>query len=84
VGRNITSWKFQASSEGTKLSDILTNSNTAFNAGDLNKVTFLGSYWSYGIISTVGSTEVSIGVLQWISTLTDIYLKKRYVDYIHR
>jgi hypothetical protein len=88
AGRNITSWKVQASNDGTTFTDIVTTNNTAFNGGVLNKFTFPASdkylYWRFYIISSVGSVDVGIGMLQWIPTLDDRYLKKSHVGYIPR
>jgi hypothetical protein len=87
-GRNITSWKVQASNDGTTFTDVVTTNNTAFNAGVLNKFTFSASakylYWRFYIVSYVGSVDVGIGMLQWIPTLADRYLKKCHVGYIPR
>ncbi|EDO33835.1 predicted protein [Nematostella vectensis] len=88
AGRNITSWKVQASNDGIAFTDIVPTNATVFNAGVLNKFTFAASanykYWRFFIISSVGSTDVGIGMLQWIPTLTDRYLKKCHVGFVPR
>jgi hypothetical protein len=84
-GRNITSWKVQASNNGTTFTDVVTTNNTAFNAGVLNKFTFqLQPNWRFFIVSSVGSVDVGIGMLQWIPTLADRYLKKCHVGFVPR
>lgn len=87
-GRNITSWKVQASNNGSTFIDIVTTNTTSFNAGILNKFTFAASakysYWRFFIISSFGSIDVGIGMLQWVPTLTDRYPKKCHVGYIPR
>lgn len=54
AGRNITSWKVQASNDGVTFTDIVTTNTTIFNAGVLNKFTFVASakylYWRFFII----------------------------------
>jgi hypothetical protein len=88
AGRNITSWKVQASNDGTTFADVVTTNTMTFNAGVLNKFTFPASdkylYWRFYIVSSVGSVDVGIGMLQWIPTLDDRYLKKSHVGYIPR
>jgi hypothetical protein len=88
AGRNITSWKVQASNDGTTFTDVATTNTTSFNAAILNKFTFPASdkylYWRFFIISSVGSVDVGIGLLQWIPTLSDRYLKKSHVGYVPR
>jgi F5/8 type C domain len=88
AGRNITSWKVQASNDGITFTDIVTTNTTVFSAGVLNKFTFAASnkykYWRFLIVTSVGSTDVGIGMLQWIPTLTDRYLKKCNVGYVPR
>lgn len=86
AGRNITSWKIQASCDGTIFTDIVPTNTTVFNAGVLKKFTFAAStpymYWKFFIISSVGS--VNVGMLQWIPALTDRFLKKCNVGYVPR
>ena len=43
TGRNITSWRVQASNDGTTFVDIVPTNTTAFNGGVLNKFTFAAS-----------------------------------------
>jgi hypothetical protein len=87
-GRHITSWKVQASNDGTTFTDVVTTNTTVFEAAILKKFTFSASakylYWRFYIISSVGSIDVGIGLLQWIPTLSDRYLKKCHVGYAPR
>lgn len=87
-GRNITSWRVQASNNGSVFTDIVPTNNTAFNAGVLNRFTFTASakfqYWRFFIVTSTGPADVGIGMLQWIPTLTDRYLKKCHVGYVPR
>ena len=86
TGRSITNWKVQASDNGTTFIDIVNPNSTTFNAAVLNKFTFPASdkykYWRLFIISSVGSIDVGIGMLQWIPTLPDRYLKKCNSGYV--
>jgi hypothetical protein len=88
AGRNITSWKVQASNDGVTFTDIVPTNTTVFNAGVLNKFTFTASanykYWRFFIITAVGAGDVGLGMFQWIPTLTDRYLKKCHVGYVPR
>ena len=88
AGRNITSWKVQASNDSVNFTDVVTTNTTVFNAGVLNKFSFTASakyiYWRFYIIASVGSIDVGIGMLQWIPTLTDKYHKKCNDGYVPR
>lgn len=48
AGRNITSWKVQASNDRAAFTDVVTTNNTAFNAGILNKFIFTALAYTGG------------------------------------
>jgi hypothetical protein len=85
-GRSITSWKVQASNDGTTFTDIVPANTTLFDAGFMNKFTFTASakyaYWRFYIITSTGSTDVGVATLQWIPTSSERFLKKNSSGYI--
>ena len=86
----ITSWKVQASNDGTVFTDILGPKTEALDHNVLNKFTFPASsnyvYWRFHIISTSAAANwTGAGMLQWIPTLTDITLgRKCHIGYVPR
>jgi hypothetical protein len=88
AGRNLTSWRAQASNDGSMFTDIVTANSTAFNAGVFKQI-YLCSFSEVSILeifilSSVGAIDVGIGMLQWTPTLTSRYSKKCHVGYVPR
>jgi hypothetical protein len=82
---NITSWKIQASNDGTTYIDIIPSNTTLFQIDELFTFNFTPSIpyqnWRF-LVET--ATAIVISTLRWIPSRDDITIKKNTTGFIPR